>query len=257
MKIGFIGTGKMGSALVDSVCSKLDHHVIISGHKNANLEKLSRKHQVKVANNIDLAKEADIVFLCVKPYHIEAVLKEISSSCKGKLIVSIAAGIKIKKIEPLVDARIIRVMPNINCLAGEMAAGISKGSKATQKDLDLVKSILDASGKSFIVPEDSLDTVTALSGAGPAFVAYLVKAFYEAGKEQGLDEKTALNLTIQTFLGSAKLLETISPDELIAMVATKGGSTEAGLEVFESSDAKEVIKKVVNAAASRSKELGK
>ena len=148
-------------------------------------------------------------------------------------------------------------MPNINCLVGEMAAGFSKGKYATKNDAAIVEKILSSAGIAFEMKEELLDTVTGLSGSGPAFFAYIIDAFAKAGMKHGLSQGAALKLAEQTCLGTGKLLieKDISPDELIAMVASKKGTTIAGLKVLKKS--RKLLTKTIDAAVKRSKELGK
>ena len=137
--ISFIGTGKMAAALISSIYnSKLDYEIIASDHKEENLQKIKLKFsKIKTTNNNkEAVRNSDIVFICVKPQNINEVLKEIKDEINKQLIVSIAAGIKIKNIEKILKGkRIIRVMPNVNCLVGEMAAVFAAGKYATKQDI--------------------------------------------------------------------------------------------------------------------------
>ncbi len=262
IKLGFIGTGKMSSALISSIYKIKPYKITASNRTKEKLIQLKKKFPgIKIAkSNIEAVKNSDIVFICVKPHDIGTVLEEIKNDAENKLIVSIAAGIKTGYIEnELKNARVIRAMPNVACIAGEMAAGISAGKNAAKKDLNSIKKILEEAGKSFVVDEGLMDIVTAISGSGPAFFAYLINAFKEAGIKQGLSEKTALGLASQTMLGTAKLLaeNNIKPEELINMAASPKGTTMAGLEVLGKSKIKEILEMAIEAAARRSRELAK
>src|SRR3989344_4178789 len=128
--ISFIGTGKMATALISSIYkNKLNYEITASDHDEVNLRKLKSKFNVKTTtDNKEAIKNADIVFICVKPQNINEVLDEIKDGIKNQLIVSIAAGIKLNHIESILkNKRAIRIMPNINCLVGEMAGGFSAG----------------------------------------------------------------------------------------------------------------------------------
>ena len=145
--ISFIGTGKMATALISSIYkNNLAKSIIASDHKVENLRKIKSKFKVKTTtDNKEAAINSDIVFICVKPQDINAVLNEIKDVVKNQLVVSIAAGIKLKHIKNIIGKkRIIRVMPNINCLVGEMAAGICAGKFATKKDVEEVKQLLNS-----------------------------------------------------------------------------------------------------------------
>ena len=208
--------------------------------------------------NKDVLKKSDILFIAVKPQHIDDVLDEIGD-VEG-LVISIAAGVKIKKLEKkLKKAKVVRVMPNTPCLAGEMAAGFAVGKRVKDDDVKIVEELLNSAGKAFYLKEDLLDAVTGLSGSGPAFVALLIDAFIEGGMESGLGKDIATELAVQTFLGTAKLLQEsgMTAEELVKIVSSPGGTTVAGREILESSDYRDVLIKTIKRATERSKELGK
>ena len=260
--ISFIGTGKMAAALISCIHkNKLAKSIIASDHKEENLKKIKSKFSIKAtANNKEAARNSDIVFICVKPQEIDIILNEIKDEVKNKLIVSIAAGIRIKHIEDILGKkRIIRVMPNINCLVGEMAAGFSAGKYATKEDIKIVKEILNSAGMPFLIEENLIDILSSISGAGPAFFAYFIKAIAEAGIGKGLQKEIAYKLAAKTALGTGKLLleKNLEPDELIEMVASKKGVTVEGLKILNKNEVDKILTKMINAAYKRSKELGK
>ena len=258
----FIGTGRMAAALISCICkSSVSRNIIASDKNNINLARIKKQFKIKTTtDNKEAARNSDIVFICVKPQDIDAVLDEIKDVVKNQLIVSIAAGIRLKHLEnKLKNKRIIRVMPNINCIAGEMAAGFSAGKYATKEDIKNVSGILNSAGIAFFMKEDLLDAVTGISGSGPAFFAYFIDAFVKAGVKNGLPRETVFKLACQTALGTGRLLmeKNLSPDKLIAMVASKKGTTVAGLDVLKKHKAKNILIKTIDAAVKRSKELGR
>lgn len=261
-RISFIGTGKMATALISCIYKNdISKSIIASDKNDKNLANIQKQFPIRTTkNNKEAVKNSDVVFICVKPQDIDEVLNEIKDAINNQLIVSIAAGIKIRYIEDkLKDKRIIRVMPNINCLVGEMAAGFSAGKYATKEDIENVRKILNSAGISFFLKEDLLDAVTAISGSGPAFFAYFIQAFAEAGMKNGLPKEIAFKLASQTALGTGKLLieKNLSPEELIDIVASKKGTTVAGLKVLKKHKVKDILIKTINASIKRSKELGK
>jgi len=137
--------------------------------------------------------------------------------------------------------------------------GFAAGKNVTDKEIKTVLEILSAAGKAFYLKEELLDAVTGLSGSGPAFVARLMEGLIEGGVKSGLAKDVATKLTVQTFLGTAKLLieSGMTTEELVKMVSSPNGTTAAGREILESSDVKEILIKTVKRAAERSKELGK
>ena len=171
--ISFIGTGKMASALISSIYSNnLAKEIIAADKYEQNLKNIKAKFRnVKTTNsNIEAIKKADIVFLCVKPQDMDVLLNEIKYTITNQLIVSIAAGIKLKHYENILkNKRIIRVMPNVNCLVGEMASGFVKGKLATKEDVKEVSRLLSAAGITFQLKESQIDALIGVSGSGPAF----------------------------------------------------------------------------------------
>lgn len=259
-RIGFIGAGNMAEALISAIVkNKMAKSIIASDISEKRLQYLKKKFGIKTtSDNKKVVEGSDIIILAVKPQVIDKVMEDIKET--DKLIVSIAAGITIKALESrLRKARIIRVMPNTPCLVGEMAAGFSRGSMAKDGDVLAVDEILNSAGKAFYVNEESLDAVTALSGSGPAFIAQLLDWMIEAAKKQGLKEDIARELAYQTAIGTGKLLKEkgLSPKELIDMVSSPGGTTVAGRNILENSDVKDILAKMIEAAAKRSRELGR
>lgn len=259
-RIGFVGAGNMAEALISAILkNKMAKSIIASDISSKRLQYMKKRFGIRTTeDNQEVISNSDIVILAVKPQVIDNVMEDIKET--DKLIVSIAAGVTIKALESkLRKARVIRVMPNTPCLIGEMAAGFSRGSRAKDSDILAVEDILNSAGKAFYVNEESLDAVTALSGSGPAFIAQLLDWMIEAAKKQGLKEDIARELAYQTVIGTGRLLKEkgLSPKELIDMVSSPGGTTVAGRNILENSDVKDVLAKMIEAAAKRSRELGK
>jgi len=259
-KIGFIGAGRMGSALIDGILNaKLapKTSVLAFDRDEARLNQLKNRGIETAKDNRDLTKRCGTIFLAVKPKDMPQVLDEIKDVSQGRLFVSIAAGIKTTKIEEKLEGRVIRAMPNTPCTVYEGATAFSLGSKATKKDAEKIKRILEALGTAVQVDEKLLDAVTGLSGSGPAYIYYTIKALAEAGKEEGIDEKTALKLAAQTAKGAAQMLLQTgkTAQQLIDDVCSPGGTTVEGIKVLEEKKAAEALKQAVKAAAKRSREL--
>jgi len=260
-KIGFIGAGNMAFALAKAIKKAgLAKSIIISDINYERLCFIKKELKVKITlKNIDVLRDSDIIILAVKPQVVDIILGEIKDDIKDQLIISIAAGVKIKKLQQkLKNKKIVRVMPNTPCLVGEMAAGFAVGKKVDKKDIKIVENILNSAGTAICMSETLLDAVTGLSGSGPAFVARLIESFIEGGVRAGLTKEISRELAIQTFIGTAKLLKEskMSPDELVNIVSSPNGTTVAGREVLEKSDYKEIITNTIKTATKRSKELG-
>ena len=251
----------MGFALAKAVCSRFPDVTIHVCDVRSERVALFERDMPRVrphANAAEVAEAAEVVFLAVKPQDIQTVLEAIRDT--DRLVISIAAGVPIGRLEgTLTRARVVRVMPNTPCLVGAMAAGYAFGAKIKPQDREVVKQLLGAAGYAAEVEEELLDAVTGLSGSGPAFVARLIEAFIEAGRGLGLEAEVARDLSLQTFLGTAKLLaETgMEPQTLVDMVSSPKGTTVAGRQVLEASDYRGMIEKTIQAATERSKELGR
>lgn len=205
-----------------------------------------------------------IIIIAVKPQDIQEVLEKISAFIKASkrnyLIISIAAGIKINYLEKRIfrTVRIIRVMPNINILIGKGVVVLKKSRYATSKDLEMTKKIFNGLGKVIQIKKESLmDAVTALSGSGPAYVAFIIDTILDAAAKLGLNRKLSTELIYYTFLGTLELLknENFQTDKLILKVASKKGTTQKALEIFEKNKLSEIIAKGIFSAFQRAKEL--
>ena len=261
LKVGFIGAGKMGEALIRSMLGIEDLQISllasdVSAERRKLMSKLERVEATE--SNRRVADESDVVFVAVKPQNIDEVLDEIRDT--DRLVISIAAGIPLRRLEAkLTKARVIRVMPNTPCLVGEMAGGFALGTRATEADAEMLTTLLKNAGRIFRLDEKHLDAVTALSGSGPAFIAYIIEAMADGAVKQGLRKDVAEQLAVQTVLGTGKLLRDmkLSPQELISIVSSPGGTTVAGRQVLENSDVEDIIVKTIARATERGRELGR
>ena len=264
-KIGFIGAGKMASAMIEGLLSKglyKKDEIIASCKSQTTKDRVSKELGIEVTTDVaSVFKSADIVVLAVKPNQIEGILTtNIEANSTKKLLISIAAGIKIATLERYVpDSRIIRVMPNVCCTVLESASSYTLGSKATKKDAEKVKEILEAIGIAFEVPEEKIDAVTGLSGSSPAYMFMVIDALADGGVLMGLPRDVALKLAAQTMLGSAKtVLETGKhPEDLKDSVCSPGGTTIEGVKVLEDYGMRAAFISAVQASAEKSKEMGK
>ena len=199
------------------------------------------------------------IFLAVKPQNLDAVLDELAPEAgPGHLFISIAAGRLLAGIEQrLARSKAVRVMPNLPAQVAEGMSVYCSGSRASARDRRTVEKLLGCFGRVLEMDEKAFDAVTAVSGSGPAFLAYALDCLIRAGREEGLGPEESLLLAEQTMLGTARLLleKGVSPDDLIRSVASPGGTTEAGLAVLTRSELRKTMQKTVRAAARRSREL--
>ena len=210
----------------------------------------------------DLFDAAGSIVLAVKPQDLPAALDSIADRVTpDHLLISIAAGMPLSKIaQHLPEAtRLVRVMPNTPALVGTGAAAVAAGTHATDRDRYAALALFGAVGVACEVDEAAMDAVTALSGSGPAYVFRFMEILKEAGIEMGLEPAIAQKLTLQTFLGAARLAVESGeePAELRRRVTSKGGTTAAALAIFEANDLAGVFRSGVLAARDRSIELAK
>jgi pyrroline-5-carboxylate reductase len=256
--IGFIGGGNMAEALIKGMVKS---QIIVSEPVDERRKYLEQAYGVKTtASNREVAASCNMIILAVKPQIMEAVLDEITADIsEDKTIVSIAAGITLSYLlSKLKTNKIVRVMPNTPALIQEGMSVFSLCECFTGPEIDIVKSMLMSIGRVMALPERLMDAVTAVSGSGPAFIALFIEAMIEAGEKLGLDRNAATELAVQTALGTARLLDTgMSPEKLRQMVTSPGGTTAAGLKVFEDKALKAVVSEALSAARDRAGELGK
>lgn len=259
--IGFIGAGNMAFALAGAFLAGNEQIQVAVSDPSAERKALFQKNFDRVSlcdNNHQLIEKSDIIILAVKPQILPAVLVEIGDP--ETIVISIAAGIRLSVLESsMPKSTLVRVMPNTPCLVGEMAAGAVFADGTDEAVQSEVISLLSLAGTVISVREDQMDAVTGVSGSGPAFVARLIEAFINAGVNEGLSAEEARALTLTTFSGTANLLKDreMSPAELVAMVSSPNGTTVAGRSVLEESNYRSILENTVEAAAQRSRELGK
>lgn len=269
-KIGIIGYGNMGSAIAERLKSRYRVFVF---DKDKN--KLTNLSDINIAKDIaDLADKVDAVILAIKPQDFEVLLNEIKDKINNHLIISIAAGITSKYIEKILGAlRVVRVMPNIGAIVGKSISYISKGEFANEKDLRLAIKLFGLIGYTFILSEDLMNAATAVGGSGPGFWGYLfdkqprekweeyksnyfIPEFTSAAKSVGLDEKIARLTADFVTIASISTVQAlhITPRQLTEKVASRGGTTEAGLEVLQNGGS---LTDAVKAALRRAEELSR
>jgi len=259
-KIGIIGGGNMGEALIKGLHQS--HQVFLTEANQERVTYLKKKYRLTVADINVTVKEAGVLILAVKPQDMTAALDQIKTCTWGKPIISIAAGLTTKFFEKHFAARkiaVIRCMPNMPAMIGEGITGICAGKYATTTDVKMAQKILQSIGQTVIVKESMMDAITAVSGSGPAYVFLFVEQWMAAARQLGFKEAEAKQLVYKTLMGSAHLLEKSEFDAatLRAKVTSKGGTTQAAMDVFFSRKFDKLMKDALLAAKKRSKELAK
>jgi len=200
----------------------------------------------------------DVVILAVKPNNVPAACEDIIKIPSEALVISIAAGVTLGKLEEALPGRkVVRVMPNTPCLVGEAATAFASGKLVTEQDKDTVKAIFGAVGLALEVDEKLLDAVTGLSGSGPAYVFQFIEALSDGGVRAGLSRAVATQLAAQTVKGAAEMvLQTgTHPGVLKDGVTSAGGTTIAGIEALEKGGFRAATMSAVMAATKRSMQL--
>lgn len=223
---------------------------------------IKRRFGIRVgADNVEAVSWADVVLLAVKPQVFDAVVEGIAPAVGGRLVLSIAAGIPIRRIRAHLPptARIVRIMPNAPALVRAGISALAYGPGVTGEDQALAGRLFETVGRVVTVEERLMDAVTGLSGSGPAFVFLAIEALADGGVKAGLPRSVAEQLAAQTVLGAARMvLETGKhPAQLKDMVASPGGTTIAGLHQLELGGVRASLIAAVEAATQRSEELGR
>lgn len=265
-KIGFIGSGKMAGAIIKGLIKTnyaKPENLIATQAEPTGIEEKSKNLGIKIIlDNKELVKNSDVIFIAVKPNQVLGVLEEVKPFITPeKLVVSIAAGVTLSKLETNLPqgSKVIRVMPNTPALVGEGMSGMVKGSVAGVNDIEFVKDLLSTIGKCIVVDNEAqIDIVTAISGSGPAFFYKVINEIARAGEKLGMDYDKALLLSIQTAIGSAKMAlnRDISMEQLISNVATKGGCTAVGVDCMNDNNTEKLFYDVIKTTTEKAHALG-
>jgi pyrroline-5-carboxylate reductase len=263
-KIGFIGVGNMGSAIMKAVVKTTPAEYIYIADKNeGSLQAFSAQYGVNISTNEDIAKNCDYVFLGVKPQMMEEMLSSVKDVLKNKknVLISMAAGLEMFTLSRILefDAKIIRIMPNLPVSVGEGMTLYDSSELVTGEEIAEFLSFMSKTGKLIQLPEHLIDAGCAVSGCGPAFVCMVIEAMADAGVKCGLTRSTALTLATQTLLGTSLLISETEthPAMLKDAVCSPAGSTIAGVEALESNGLRAAFIEAVTASYNRNKELGK
>lgn len=260
MKIGIIGAGNMGTAILSGIQHQYQCTVCESSQQQ--IKRLSKLYRCKFADLESVLKNCSMIILAVKPQNFDELLNQIKKfPLKGKCFVSIAAGVTTKYIEKKLgnDPRIIRTMPNLPAQVGQSMTAVCSGKSAVKKDISAVRKLFDCIGKTVEVSENQMDAVTAVSGSGPAYVFLFIEQLMKAAMSLNLSRETSQQLILQTIHGSLALLESQSetPEVLCKRVTSKGGTTAAALEIFKKNKFEHMIKQALKAARQKSKDLSR
>lgn len=259
--IAVIGAGVIGGSVTKSLLkSGYQGKITVADVQLKKAKELETLGAALTNDNKKAVKDADVVFLCVKPNILKPVLQQIRKEVEGKLVVSTAAAVTVqfcKRVAP--KAHIVRVMPNVAISVQESFTAYCCDKDVTEQEKQIIKTLLELMGKSMEIEEKFMDAVTAVSGSGPGYLSIIVEALAYAGLKVGLPRDLALKSAAQAVLGTAKLvLETgLSPAQIRDNVTTPGGTTIEAIYEVEGSQIRQALARAVEAATKKSETIRK
>lgn len=264
MKIAFLGGGNMAGALIGGLLAKgyAARDISVIEVSPPAREKLAARYGVRTSSAPDAATlESDALVLAVKPQDMKPALASLGGSPRGKLIISIAAGVRVEALSRWLEGhrKLVRCMPNTPALIGAGITALYAPADVSPQERKTAESILGAVGEVVWVDDERLlDPVTAVSASGPAYVFWFIEQLAASGMALGLGKETALKLALHTVLGAAKLAISSgeSPETLRKNVTSKGGTTEAALKVFDEEQMARRFARALEAASRRGAQLG-
>ncbi len=266
MKVLVIGAGNMGLAYAEAIAQS-QHlkkgDLMISDNAPEKTQELRKKSHFDVYDDIaDCADKADIVFIAVKPYHIDELFDKLKTHMvEDQIVISIMAGVTIATIqEALGIHKVVRAMPNLPAQVGKGMTSFTASDEVSRLELSTVEGLLDTTGRSVRLDnENDIDASTGISGSGPAYVFYFMQSMLEAALDMGFSDYDSKVLVSTTFEGAVELFKRnkLTPEKWMDKVASKGGTTRAALDSMEDNNVKDLIKEAAYAAFNRAVELGK
>lgn len=262
-KIGFIGCGNMGGAILRGIVrsGSVEKEQIYVHDVSTAVQETMRDFGVRVmVNNEEVCKAADIVFLAVKPQYMEQTLASTNKALESKCVISIAAGLSSARIRTMTGAnpRVLRTMPNTPAMVCSGAFALCSDCDLTAEEKEIAQALFAPLGLVEWVPEQLIDAVGAVSGSGPAYVAMFIEAMADGGVREGLSREAAYRLAAQTVLGTAVMYldSGMHPGAIKDMVTSPGGSTIEGCYALEKGGMRAAVMDAVRAGTEKSRELG-
>jgi len=258
-RIAVIGAGIMGGAIITSLRKGgCKNKIIATDIRPERLMELEKLEISTTADNLEAAKNSDIIFISVKPSDIENVMKTIKKEIDEKLVISVAATVPLEFLYKFIpEAKIIRIMPNVAALAQASYTAYCCGKNVSMKDKNRAIRLFNLFGRSEEVKEKYMDAITALSGSGPGYLSIIIEGLMYAGLKVGLPRNIALNSAAQTVLGTGKLVLDLQmhPAKIKDMVTTPGGTTIEAIYELEGSQIRQALMNAVNQAAKKSQQI--
>ena len=264
MNVTFIGGGNMAAALIGGLLQQgySTAQICVVDINPETRKKIKEDYKVTVTESIaDGVADSNIILLAIKPHQLQSVAQELAPLLKAHLVISVVAGIRTKEICRWLSGytQVIRSMPNTPALVRAAITGLFALPKVSTEERHSAETIIKAVGSVLWVEnEEQLDAVTAISGSGPAYIFYFMEAMERAGRELGLNDIQSHQLSLETFLGAAKLVSISkeSPATLRAKVTSKNGTTAYGIKAMESAETDKKIIRAIHSAHKRSEEIG-
>ncbi|MEL7567786.1 MAG: pyrroline-5-carboxylate reductase [Dehalobacterium sp.] len=265
INIGFVGSGAMAEAFISGLLGTNEYAADLIHASDINEKRLhyiQEKFGVNVYNNnIDVVTRSDVIVLSVKPQNIREVLSPLKDAFRAnQMVISIVAGFPIDTLYKYIpkEVGVIRAMPNTPCLIRKGVTALAFSDYANDEQKDIALNIMSLVGKVHVLPEKLMNAVTGLSGSGPAYIFLVIEALCDAGVRAGLPRDIAMDLSVQTMIGAAVMVDSTKthPAILKDKVITPGGTTIAALHVLERSGVRVAFMDAIIAAAERSRELG-
>lgn len=259
--IGFIGVGSMATAIFESLVKKekqLVKSIFLYDIDVDKTSKLAEVYNVNISSSIsDIASSCDAIVLAVKPDALETVFEELSKVLTHQILFSVAVGITLEKLETLArkDITIVRTMPNIGAMIGRSMTSFCVNKEVSNYESLVIESFLNAFGEAVEIKEDKFDEFTALCGSSPAFYLKIMDAMLNYGLANHFSYDDVVKMVTETMITSAKLLQesNLKAKDLIKRIATKGGTTEAGLNILSHNKIDQVIRDTLIATENESK----
>lgn len=266
MKVVVIGAGNMGLTYAEGMAKSpllSKNKLRIYDTDPEKIETLQNDERFRVFENLDdCLPDADLIFIAVKPYHADALYKQMKPMInEQQIIVSLMAGVTIDTIkQQLNTTKVVRTMPNLTAQVGKGVTSYIESSDVSKVELIMVRNLLDTTGTSIHVSSEKfIDASTGISGSGPAYVFYFMQSMLEAALKMGFSAYDSKVLVSNTFEGAIELFNqnTLSPESWINKVASKGGTTQAAIDSMDDNNVKQLIQDAAYAAFDRAVELGK
>ncbi len=250
----------IGGLLSSGIAGK--NQIVATAKTEKTVASLQERFGIRATqDNREAAKQADILFLAVKPHLLAEVIAEVKDDVKDALVISIAAGKSIAAIEGLFgrELKLLRAMPNTPALIGESMSALCANSQVTEAELAQAVAIFESFGKCEVVPEGLMDAVVGVSGSSPAYVYLFLEAMADAAVADGMPRAQAYKFAAQSVLGSAKMvLETgTHPGALKDAVCSPGGTTIEAVAVLEEKGLRDAVISAQRACVRKSKEMSR